>query len=215
MKPITAYDHMIWDFNGTLLDDVAHGIAAVNALLARRNLPIIESIKAYHSVFCFPIEEYYRRLGLLAVDDYPTLAAEWVREYRAKEETLPVRKEAKALLARLAQTGIKQSILSATEKEMLKKQLSYLKLTPYFSEILGREDYYATDKSDIAVAWRNANPSARVLMIGDTDHDLKAAKAAGFDCALVAGGHQSLAHLQFVCKDTFADFCDLERALFA
>ncbi|MBO5790025.1 MAG: HAD family hydrolase, partial [Clostridia bacterium] len=168
----------------------------------------------YHRVFCFPIEEYYRRLGLLDVDDYPTLAAEWVKEYRAKEDSLPAREDAKALLARISQLGIKQSILSASETEMLKKQLRCLGITSYFTEILGRKDYYATDKSDIAIAFRKANPNAKVLMIGDTDHDLKAAQVANFDCALVAGGHQSFAYLKSICPNAFADFSDLERVLF-
>ena len=215
MKHISNYDYIVWDFNGTLLDDVAHGIACVNSLLAKRNMPTLQSVDAYHSVFCFPIEEYYRRLGLLDVDDYPTLAAEWVGAYRAKEKELPVRKEAKALLKRLASASVKQIVLSATEVEMLKKQLYYLSLGEYFGEILGRKDYYATDKSDIAIAWREAHPTAHVLMIGDTDHDLKAAQAAGFDCVLVAGGHQSYAHLQAVCADAYPDFATLEKELFA
>lgn len=215
MNSLAAYDLIIWDFNGTILDDVWHGISAVNTLLSRRNLPTIDTLEHYYSVFGFPIEDYYRRLGLLDVDDYPTLAAEWIKEYRAKEDSLPARKDAVSLLSRIAKAGKKQSILSATETEMLKKQLSYLGLTSYFAEVLGRKDYYAADKSNIAVAFRQANPTLKVLMIGDTDHDFKAAQMAGFDCALVAGGHQSLAYLQSICKDTYADFTSLERELFA
>ena len=98
---------------------------------------------------------------------------------------------------------------------MLKKQLSYLGLTSYFAEVLGRKDYYAADKSNIAVAFRQANPTLKVLMIGDTDHDLKAAQVANFDCALVAGGHQSFAYLKSIYPNAFADFSDLERVLFA
>ena len=31
--------HVIWDWNGTLLDDVGHAVATMNTLLAPRGLP--------------------------------------------------------------------------------------------------------------------------------------------------------------------------------
>ena len=39
------YDHIAWDFNGTILDDVQSGVSATNILLARRSLPQIESLE--------------------------------------------------------------------------------------------------------------------------------------------------------------------------
>ena len=57
------YEHIIWDFNGTLLDDVWTGIVSVNKLLEDRGLPKIASVEDYRRVFRFPIIEYYRSLG--------------------------------------------------------------------------------------------------------------------------------------------------------
>ena len=37
------YGTVVWDFNGTLLDDVEVGIRSVNKLLSDRGLPVIES----------------------------------------------------------------------------------------------------------------------------------------------------------------------------
>ena len=63
VRHATEYQTVVWDFNGTLLDDLGIGIASINALLARRGMPLVESHDAYHRIFCFPIREYYRRLG--------------------------------------------------------------------------------------------------------------------------------------------------------
>ena len=57
------YTHLIWDFNGTIMDDVKAGIDSVNQMLSERSLPIIPSVEAYRDIFDFPIEEYYRSLG--------------------------------------------------------------------------------------------------------------------------------------------------------
>ena len=53
---------VIWDFNGTILDDVELATGSMNELLRRRNLPPID--KATHRrVFRFPVSDYYRSLG--------------------------------------------------------------------------------------------------------------------------------------------------------
>ncbi|HBL83341.1 MAG: hypothetical protein A2Y17_05365 [Clostridiales bacterium GWF2_38_85] len=49
------YTHIIWDFNGTILNDVDAGIKSINTLLARRQLPLLESVDAYKNIFTFPI----------------------------------------------------------------------------------------------------------------------------------------------------------------
>ena len=60
---MARYSHVAWDFNGTVLDDVSIGITAVNRLLERRSLRIIESEEAYRELFDFPVIDYYKRLG--------------------------------------------------------------------------------------------------------------------------------------------------------
>ena len=127
MRPISEYGTVVWDFNGTLLDDLGIGIRAVNALLRRRGMKTLASPEEYHAVFCFPIEEYYRRLGFdFSREPYEELAVEWVREYRAIEGTAPLRSGAVELLSRLRARGIRQVVLSATEENMLREQLSAL-----------------------------------------------------------------------------------------
>ena len=73
------YDYCIWDFNGTLLDDVGAGISSVNTLLSERNLPVIPSVDYYRGIFRFPIIEYYKSLGFdFDSEPYEELAPKWV-----------------------------------------------------------------------------------------------------------------------------------------
>ena len=57
MGVLGRYDTLVWDFNGTLLDDVDLGILCANEMLSRRGLPVIPDRKRYFELFGFPIED--------------------------------------------------------------------------------------------------------------------------------------------------------------
>ena len=41
MNDRKTYTHVVWDFNGTILNDVRHGIDCVNTMLEKRGLPVL------------------------------------------------------------------------------------------------------------------------------------------------------------------------------
>ena len=72
------YTHVIWDFNGTIVNDVEAGIKSENVLLARRGMSLIEDVDYYRSIFTFPIVDYYKKLGHdFTRDPYEKLSVEW------------------------------------------------------------------------------------------------------------------------------------------
>ena len=94
--------------------------------------------------------------------------------------------------------GLYQVIISATEIDMLKKQLADLDLLNCFDDVWGMDNIRAESKVRMAQRWREKNPSAIALMIGDTLHDAEVAEKIGADCILVARGHQSYETLSSV-----------------
>ena len=192
-----TYTHLIWDFNGTLFDDVDAGIESANDLLAAHGLPIFSSREAYRKTFGFPIVDYYRRLGFdFSRTPYADLAVEWVAYYLARSRASVVFDDVTKTLARLKKMGISNWILSATERTMLTQQVESLGLKPWFDGLLGLDNIQAFSKAEIGVHWIREHPDARVLLIGDTDHDAEVAYAMGVDCALIARGHQSRTKLE-------------------
>lgn len=186
------YTDILWDYNGTILDDVEIGIAATNVLLRKRNLKTIDSVEAYHSVFGFPVIDYYARLGFdFDKESFDAISIEWVEEYSARFPMCQLRHGVLEVIERIARTELRQSIISASDDSMLKEQLLSLGINSYFDGIYGIEGVKAESKTHIAREWRRKNPDAKALFIGDTLHDLDAANAAGADCVLVCGGHQS------------------------
>ena len=207
------YQHIVWDFNGTILDDVAVDIEVVNLLLERRRLPLIPSREAYREVFGFPIEDYYRRIGFdFTKESYAEVAKEWVIEYRLREPTAPMRDGVLPVLDFISEKGIPQTVISASEMGILREQLHHLGIADRFEKICGIDNIYAASKTALAVSWAKKRCPGRVLMIGDTDHDAETARAAGFDLVLVEGGHMSRSALLKTGAKVFSDFDELLEA---
>ncbi len=191
-EKMKQYTHLIWDFNGTIYNDVDIGIVAANRLLKNHGLPLIPSKEAYHRVFGFPIIDYYRRLGFdFDKLPYNELAEEWVAYYKEEEKYADVFPDIPSALEKAKEAGLCQLILSATELEMLTGQVARLGILPYFDRLLGLSNIHAYSKEAVGCAWRDENPDASVLMIGDTDHDAGVARAMGVDCILLTTGHQN------------------------
>lgn len=186
------FSHIIWDFNGTILDDTAAAIKSENTLLSRRNMPIIRDMEHYHSIFCFPIIEYYKKLGHdFEKESYDEIAKEWVEEYLQNSKNAPLHRGVIELFKTIKSKNIPQIILSATELQMLKSQINSLEIYCYFDEILGLDNIHAYSKIEIAKQWIKKIKPQKMLLIGDTTHDFEVAKEIGAECILIANGHQS------------------------
>ena len=191
------YTHIIWDFNGTILDDVKVGIESVNVLLKARGLREIASVEEYRRVFGFPIIEYYKRIGFdFEKENYADVAVEWVDEYMSRVDNAKTNDGAEECLREIVDSGRKNILISATEINMLKKQLGMLGISQLFDGVYGLDNIHAHNKTAVAKLWRENNPDAKVLFVGDTDHDLESARAIGADCVLYSGGHQSAESLK-------------------
>ncbi len=184
------YKYIVWDFNGTIIDDVKVGIDSVNPLLSARGLKTIDSIDKYREKFDFPIIEYYKNLGFdFEKEPYEKIAHEWVANYkRLSCEIKPV-DGVLSLIEYFDTLGLEQMILSASEREMLEEKLSQLGIIKYFKSLLALDNIYAHSKLDIAKNYFKDKDKTKYLMIGDTTHDAYVAKEIGLDVVLVCGHH--------------------------
>ena len=187
------YTHIIWDFNGTILDDLQIGIDAVNVMLAKRRLPTIDSVEDYRKIFGFPIKEYYRRCGFnFEADDYETvLAPEWVAEYRSREVDAELCVGVFEAIKLFSQNGVKQSVVSASASDMLHEQIGRLGIADYFDCIIGCDNFFAYGKAQLCRGFVQAHPEDSFILVGDSTHDYESAIASGIDCSLVLSGHMN------------------------
>ncbi len=188
-----TYTHLVWDFNGTILDDIQLCIQCVNTMLQKRGMKTLDSVEAYRAIMRFPVIDYYKDLGFNMEDEdyYDVLAPEWVALYLAGEKHCPMMPGVLDVLEAVKAKGMTQMLISATKTEQLLGQLQRLGISHYFDEILGLDNFYAASKTQLAEAWRKEHPEAVVISVGDTDHDAVLADALGGDGLLYLGGHQS------------------------
>jgi phosphoglycolate phosphatase len=194
----SPYRHVIWDWNGTLLDDLDLCIDVMNGLLRRRGLPVMDRAR-YHAVFDFPVRAYYERLGFdFRRDSFEGLSVEFIAGYEARRGESRLHPGAREMLAAFQLAGVTQSVLSAYRGDTLQEIVGHFGLTPYFMRLIGLDNIYAHSKTELGRAWvaELGIPGKDILMIGDTLHDLEVAKALGVDCVLVAAGHHSAGRLR-------------------
>ena len=54
---------LVWDFNGTIVDDTELCLAIENEMLEARGMRSGYTVEEYRDMFCFPVKKYYRILG--------------------------------------------------------------------------------------------------------------------------------------------------------
>lgn len=186
------YTYCIWDFNGTILDDVELGIYAINELFEAHNMDKRLERQEYCAHFDFPIKDYYRRVGFdFDKTPYEELAVEWVNIYFSNFNKARLFDDVISTLEFFKENGVCQSVLSASERASLVSQIEDFGIKDYFNEIMGIENIYAASKLELAKKWRQEHPAEKVIFIGDTTHDIETAKILGADCFIVCAGHQS------------------------
>lgn len=209
-----SYRHLIWDWNGTLLDDLDYSIGVMNTLLARRRLPVLQR-ERYHALFDFPVRVYYERLGFdPAADPFEKLSTEFITGYDAHRTQAPLHSHTVPTLTSVRAAGLRQSILSAYRHETLHEIVTHFGLTPHFDHIVGLDNIHAHSKVALGrdlVRRLDVSPS-EILLVGDTLHDLEVARELGVDCALVAAGHHPFGRLQASGAQVFPDLAAFARA---
>ncbi len=185
------YKYIIWDWNGTLLNDVEQCINIMNCLLEQRTLPCITK-QQYLEIFDFPVINYYIKLGFdFSNEPFERVSEQYISRYKHDVLTASLSSGAIEILKYFKQLKIPQIILSASQINELERQVEYFGVREYFKELIGLDNIHAHGKIDAAKGWidrKSINPG-EMLLIGDTAHDYEVAKSIGCKCILVSGGH--------------------------
>ena len=193
-----TYAHIIWDWNGTLLDDLNLCLKIINNLLSKNHLPPISLVK-YLDIFGFPVRDYYQKIGFdFEKVPFDVISTEFITAYEKGRPDCLLMPGALETLESLDYNGYTHSILSASKQTYLNKAVLDYGIEDYFISINGLDNHHAAGKFDLAKEFMTAqglNPSS-VLLVGDTLHDAEIAASLGVDCWLISNGHQSHQRLE-------------------
>jgi len=216
MEPSQTVDCVIWDFNGTLIDDLDLVVRTVNTQLTKRDLPSLTA-EAYRNVFGFPVEDYYRRIGVTFENEtMADLSADFFADYAPALKDCLLHDGALDTLQHVKTCGLRQFILSAMEQGMLRSMINHLGIEHFFDGVYG----LAHQKGDSKVTrcrelQQDFDIDSHVaLFIGDTDHDAEVAQALNMAVVLISTGHQSTERLRETGHPVYESYQGLSQAVF-
>lgn len=190
MKKIST---VVFDFNGTILDDLDICFQILNQMLINHHHKPI-TLNRYLDIFTFPIKKYYVAAGFdFSIDDFNQLADEFINLYQDASLSCPLTPGFIDAISFLKKHQLKLIILSASEQGRLNQQVDHLKINQYFDVVLGTENILAHGKEQRLKDYLSSNHliAQETLFIGDTLHDYEVAKSIGAEILLVSSGHQS------------------------
>jgi len=187
------YKHIIWDWNGTLLNDCWLCVEIMNLLLEPRGLEQMTE-ERYRRVFDFPVYDYYVNLGFdFEKERFEAVAMEFMNIYKKRQIECSLHDHSKQILADCRKLNLSQSVLSAMEQELLDQMIEHNQLRDFFEQLVGLSDHFAEGKTEngkLHIEEIGLEPK-EVILVGDTLHDFEVAQEMGTDILLVSNGHHS------------------------
>lgn len=192
-------EHIVWDWNGTLLDDLPLVVEAVNVSLASVGRPTI-SLDDYRDHFTRPVKHFYDNLAGHEIDqeEWLVINDRFHAAYHGMEERYVLTVDAAETLDDIDGSRESQSLLSMAGHEHLLAQVTRLDVKRYFDRIDGLRGTLGGLKASCLRDHLEAlrlEPGS-VVMIGDTPDDFHATVANGVGCVLYDGGSHHRAHLE-------------------
>ena len=131
------YKHIIWDWNGTLLNDLTLCVDLLNVSLEKRKLPEMTEEK-YRKKFLFPIKTFYESIGFdFSKEDFTIANDEFHLGFEQNFKKLALQPYAQDTIARFQKLGVTQSILSATVQRRLEEQVDFFGITHLLDNVVG------------------------------------------------------------------------------
>lgn len=206
-------EHIIWDWNGTILDDAWLCVEILNDMLAKRKLPTVTE-DTYSDFFDFPVINYYKLVGFdLNKEPFELLSKEYMDTYEKRKFECSIHSYFHEIQPNIKSKNIKQSILSAYAENYLFDVLNKFNILDEFTYVSGLKHIMADTKIGNGIKLINKIdiPKVNCILIGDTIHDADTADAMGIEYVLVPAGHNSLNRLKSRTNNIIRSIDDLNR----
>lgn len=207
------FKNVVWDWNGTLLNDLQAGVDVLNDMLGRRGVAPL-NVAEYQKVFGFPVIDFYKKVGFdFTKETFHEMSVDFVETYARYEGGTTLNNGVVETLDALNNQGINCYILSALRQEELLRGINTFNIAQYFKAIYGGNDIYASGKvgRGLEMVGELQIDPAQTIMVGDTLHDAEVAEALGFTPILYSGGHNDKERLSQIGRviDDFQELLEI------
>lgn len=196
--------HVVWDWNGTLFDDLEIVVASVNVSLRAIGAPPIE-VETYRAVYQRPLYRFYENLLGRSVrpEEMAAIDNDFHAAYHALLDQARLTVDARRAIELVAERGGTQSVLSMWWHDQLVPAVRFFGLEDHMLAVDGhrggpgesKEKHLAGHVEQLTRLFPELVRRETVIVIGDVTDDADAARAAGVGCVLYDGGSQPRAVL--------------------
>jgi phosphoglycolate phosphatase-like HAD superfamily hydrolase len=188
-----ATSHVIWDWNGTLLDDVGAVLEATTVAFRQAGINVVVSGDTYRRSFTRPIRLFYERLlgRPIGHDEWERLDHAFHLEYARLDDRCTLAAGAREVLDEIRELGWSQSVCSMLPEEYLLPAVERQGIAGLFVRIdglRGAERGGAKLENLVAHLEHLGLAPSRTVMVGDTVDDAVAARGARIACILLDSG---------------------------
>jgi phosphoglycolate phosphatase len=217
----TSLSAVVFDLDGTLVDSATDIAAALNELLEIRQLApfSIEDVVGFVGGGATTLVQraFHKRGEWPSADELSTYVGVFRVLYRERltSSTRPYPGAVEAL-SRLRQQGISSAICTNKEETLARSMIKALGLECFFSTIVGGSPERLPKPSPAplkeAIARLGAPHRDSVVMVGDSEADIRSARAAGVKVICVSFGYSRVPVLNLGADVVIDSYAELETA---
>lgn len=188
-------DELVLDWNGTVMDDLDRAWAATNRLLTRAGCaPVTRA--AFRARFGLPLAGFFAALGVSA-ERLAEVERDWNTRVRATPA--PLAAGAMTLLSACKARGVSVGVVTGADPAVVAADARRHGIRPLLAWVVGP----VVDKA--AVLATAAAAGRTVAYVGDTEHDVTSARAAGLLAVATTAGYTPAARLRRAKPDLVID----------
>ena len=189
-KPARRYDLIVWDWDGTIMDSTPTIVHCIQQ--SCRDLGFKEPDDALaSSVIGLGIHDSLRRaVPWIEPVHFPKLTERFRHHYLAKDHELHLFTGIRGLLEDLYERGYLLAVATGKSRVGLDRSLIHHQIGHLFHETRTADESFSKPHPGMLLELSDVTqvPIRRMLMIGDTTHDLTMAANAGMDAVAVTYG---------------------------
>ena len=191
--------HLIWDWNGTLFDDLEIVVASVNVSLRAVGAPPID-VETYQAVYQRPLHRFYEALLGRPVppDEFRSIDDDFHAAYHALLDQGRLTVDARRAVELAAERGQTQSVLSMWWHDRLVPAVRFFGLEDHMLAVDGHRGPPGDSKAkhlgehveQLVRLFPGLVRRETMTVIGDVTDDADAARTVEVGCVLYDGGSQ-------------------------
>lgn len=198
MPASRPYDLLVFDWDGTLVDSTRLIAAAILRAADDIGVAVPDRGRAAHVIGLGMVQALAQVVPDLPREQIGALAARYQAHYRAGEDSIDLFDGVRSVLDTLRQRGVALAVATGKTRAGLGRALERSGLAGHFAAVRCADQSQPKPHPAmlLELSEQLATPAPRMLMVGDTTHDLRMAAAAGVDAVGVAFGAHARAELE-------------------